>query len=139
MKKLCQKCNHINEYEADVCAKCGCDLNHSEKYKMCPKCGDVFPLLKDECPRCRETLVVRGRPAAMVFDEKAEPDVISTGSKVFAFLVPLLGFLYAIVLSIKLQKEKKLTAAAAFGFCVSALFIHTILIFAVYFVGAILF
>ena len=71
MKKICPECGKINDYEAKTCASCGCELDVSVKFKMCPNCGKKFDELnRKKCDECGFELIVRGRPAAQVFDEK---------------------------------------------------------------------
>lgn len=95
MKKLCSNCNFVNEYGADRCAKCGCDLNSAVVFKKCPACGKEFPVKTEECPDCRQTLIVSGTAAAMVFDENSQKDGIPVWIWMAGIFLPVIGILIA--------------------------------------------
>ena len=95
MKKLCSNCNYINEYDAQKCAKCGCDLNSAVVYKRCPECGREFSVKIDECPDCRQTLIVSGTSAAMIFDENSQKDGIPVWIWIVGICLPVIGIISA--------------------------------------------
>ena len=132
MKKLCSECGHVNDYEASVCAKCGRDLNNAEKYKQCPVCGKTYPLIKDECPDCRETLVVHGHAAAQIFDETNNPKGIGPVSWIVSMILPVLGFVYALFITSKKVKNGDMSQNERKEICMISLFAGLIVFFAVY-------
>ena len=93
MKKICPECGKINDYEAKTCASCGCELDVSVKFKMCPNCGKKFDELnRKKCDECGFELIVRGSPAAQVFDEKEKRE-IPAALRIVCILLPVVGLL----------------------------------------------
>ncbi len=110
MKKLCARCGAVNEYEATSCSGCGAPLDECESYKQCPSCGKIYSLRQDECPECRETLVVRGSAAAMVFDETQTAEGLSAGIWLLSVLLPVFGFFFGLICAAGKRKTGALSS-----------------------------
>lgn len=109
MKKLCARCGTVNEYEAVSCSGCGVLLDECESYKQCPSCGKIYPIRLEECPECRETLVVKGRAAAMIFDETQMEGGLSAGLWLLSVIIPILGIFIALLCAVKKRKAGELS------------------------------
>lgn len=128
MKKICPECEHINPYENSKCEKCGAELDVSVKYKICPNCGKRFDnLQKTECDECRERLIVRGRPAAKIYDEK-QKDEIPLWFRFLCIFLPVIGIVMAIVYVIIKDNGKSLKSETLKNFLVTVILVQLVLI-----------
>ena len=128
MKKICPECGKINDYEAKTCASCGCELDVSVKFKMCPNCGKKFDELnRTKCDECGFELIVRGRPAAQVFDEKEKRE-IPAALRIVCILLPVVGLLIAAVYAIVRRENGNLQPETAKTFLLTTVTVQLVLI-----------
>ena len=128
MKKICPECGKINDYEAKTCASCGCELDVSVKFKMCPNCGKKFDELnRKKCDECGFELIVRGSPAAQVFDEKEKRE-IPAALRIVCILLPVVGLMIAAVYAIVRRENGNLQPETAKTFLLTTVTVQLVLI-----------
>ena len=131
MKKICPECGKINPYEAKTCSSCGLELDVSVKYKMCPNCGKKYDsLTKEKCDECGFDLIVRGSPAAQVFDDEQKRE-IPVLLRIVCILLPVIGMIVAVAYAIIRRENGKLQPEIAKTFVLTTVFVQLVLIGAI--------
>ena len=131
MKKICPECGKINPYEAKACSSCGRELDVSVKYKMCPNCGKKYDsLTKEKCDECGFDLIVRGSPAAQVFDDEQKCE-IPVLLRTVCILLPVIGMIVAVSYAIIRRENGKLQSETAKTFVLTTVFVQLVLIGAI--------
>lgn len=131
MKKICPDCGRINDYENKNCSSCGRELDVSVKYKMCPNCGKKYMDLKTEkCSECKFDLIVRGSPAAQVFNEKQKSE-IPVILRVLCIIIPIIGIIVAGIYAIIKEENGQLQQETARNFFIVTVTVQAVLIGAV--------
>ena len=131
MKKICPECGKINSYEAKTCSFCGRELDVSVKYKMCPNCGKKYDsLTKEKCDECGFDLIVRGSPAAQVFDDEQKRE-IPVLLRTVCILLPVIGMIVAVAYAIIRRENGKLQSETAKTFVLTTVFVQLVLIGAI--------
>ena len=131
MKKICPECGKINPYEAKNCSSCGRELDVSVKYKMCPNCGKKYDsLTKEKCDECGFDLIVRGSPAAQVFDDEQKRE-IPVLLRLVCILLPVIGMIVAVAYAIIRRENGKLQSETAKTFVLTTVFVQLVLIGAI--------
>ena len=131
MKKICPECGKINPYEAKACSSCGRELDVSVKYKMCPNCGKKYDsLTKEKCDECGFDLIVRGSPAAQVFDDEQKRE-IPVLLRTACILLPVIGMIVAVAYAIIRRENGKLQSETAKTFVLTTVFVQLVLIGAI--------
>lgn len=131
MKKICPECGKINLYEANTCSSCGRELDVSVKYKMCPNCGKKYDsLTKEKCDECGFDLIVRGSPAAQVFDDEQKRE-IPVLLRTVCILLPVIGMIVAVAYAIIRRENGKLQSETAKTFVLTTVFVQLVLIGAI--------
>lgn len=131
MKKICPECGKINPYEAKACSSCGRELDVSVKYKMCPNCGKKYDsLTKEKCDECGFDLIVRGSPAAQVFDDEQKRE-IPVLLRTVCILLPVIGMIVAVAYAIIRRENGKLQSETAKTFVLTTVFVQLVLIGAI--------
>ena len=131
MKKICPECGKINPYEAKTCSSCRRELDVSVKYKMCPNCGKKYDsLTKEKCDECGFDLIVRGSPAAQVFDDEQKRE-IPVLLRTVCILLPVIGMIVAVAYAIIRRENGKLQSETAKTFVLTTVFVQLVLIGAI--------
>ena len=98
---------------------------------MCPNCGKKYDsLTKEKCDECGFDLIVRGSPAAQVFDDEQKRE-IPVLLRTVCILLPVIGMIVAVAYAIIRRENGKLQSETAKTFVLTTVFVQLVLIGAI--------